>query len=862
MTKFLKFVEDSWKEGTQIDKYNISTAIFIGAPSHIFLYFLYTFLIPLPYESLFLRLIVATMCISTYFYKYLPKTPFISFFVSIHWHLMVMLSLNLSITYLLLKNNFNEIYLYWEIFAVFSSAIYIPNWLAFLVDLTLSIALAILLFVITTPVFDLSLKFNVLGYSLTLGFTAFTAVIFVYANRSVWLAKQESHHKKISSLAGSIVHEIRNPLGSISLVGSSLKDLSKSFMDSDKDKLSSIVSSILESVKQANEIIDIALYDLQNKPIIPKDFSSLNPNKILSEILTKYGYKNAEEKAKTRLNITDDNNFFFRAVPERFSFVIYNLLKNALYYLKQYPDSTVTVGTETRTIEGKSWNVIYVYDTGPGIPPDIIPKLFDDFFTSGKKEGTGLGLAFCKRNMLAFGGDIICESEFGGGEGKNGWTKFSLLFPPLSEEEIKSAEIESKKKKVLVVDDQRANLLAVKSKIEKGLIYISCDTALGGREGLRVASENKYDLILMDIQMPELNGIEVTKKIRTSDTQTPIIAITSLDYETFTNEIEAGKAQGDFSYYISKSVPENILYRTITKWLIDVDDNLSYLGVKESYMPLLHDKNAILADDQDLNRMVTKNKLKSSGMKITEVKDGKELVEVYKNSLDANGKSTFDIILTDINMPPYNGDEAAMQIREIELRNKIPHQNRMPIIALSGDGDQEAIYHFFKSQMTDYFVKGRDPESLIKIIANCFAEKDEEINEAPQNLVESEPKIVVEKKIETQIAEETQTINHEKIDSFSESDHKEILNLFLKDGEEIMNKIRQYQKDNNIGELSFATHSIKGITSNIGGDKLYEYIKEIEPNLKSGKLPEDQNWMQKMEVLYADLDKEIRAILK
>jgi DNA-binding NtrC family response regulator len=71
-------------------------------------------------------------------------------------------------------------------------------------------------------------------------------------------------------------------------------------------------------------------------------------------------------------------------------------------------------------------------------------------------------------------------------------------------------------------------------------------------------------------------------------------------------------------------------------------------------------------------------------------------------------------------MPPYNGDAAALQIRGIETENKIPYQNRIPIIALSGDGDQESIRHFFKSQMTDYFIKGPDPELLIKIIGNCF----------------------------------------------------------------------------------------------------------------------------------------------
>lgn len=120
---------------------------------------------------------------------------------------------------------------------------------------------------------------------------------------------------------------------------------------------------------------------------------------------------------------------FSEQIVGRFNCIVSNLIKNALYYLDQFPDSVVTIGTERRTICRIEYNVIYVHDTGPGISANILPKLFDDFYTSDKKNGTGLGLSFCKRNMKAFGGDIICESEFG--NGKNGWTKFSLLFPKI-----------------------------------------------------------------------------------------------------------------------------------------------------------------------------------------------------------------------------------------------------------------------------------------------------------------------------------------------------------------------------------------------------------------------------------------------
>ena len=193
---------------------------------------------------------------------------------------------------------------------------------------------------------------------------------------------------KLKSLVGTIAHELRNPLNAINLAQNQVRELlseasPENINQAIKQQLTDLNSSISSSVTEANNTINIILSDLSNKPIESGDFSYLSTDKILPEVIKTFGYRSLEEKEKVKLNSKD--NFIFKAIDDRFTFIIYNLLKNALYYLSQYPDSIVTVGAETRSVDNKEYNSIYVHDTGPGIPTHIIPKLFGDFFTLGKK---------------------------------------------------------------------------------------------------------------------------------------------------------------------------------------------------------------------------------------------------------------------------------------------------------------------------------------------------------------------------------------------------------------------------------------------------------------------------------------------
>ena len=844
------YLKSAFAKGTAINDYNLKALVFVGSFGHPLFAALHVYLFKMPWDNIALKASAGLICLFLATKNHWPKK--LKPFFPLYWHFMLIYNLPFLITLTALNNDMIKTWPLWELIMLYILIMYVPHWLVFLFDLAIGAGLALLIHNTIPITFNSSgtlqnLGLDLLLYLSTFGFAIVSGLIFSYSNaRGV---ANEERAKVFKSLAGSVAHELRNPLNTINLIGGQINDVaadldkeigSQNHLSSGidtisgiKSKLLNLTSHIADSIANANNIINIILGDLSEKKINPEDFSYLEPEEILPDILEKYGYRSAEEKSKVKLLLPQEDSFVIKAVPDRLTYIIFNLLKNALYYLNQFPESVITIGAEKRTIEGTEYNVIYVNDTGPGIPPHIIPKLFGDFYTAGKKEGTGLGLSFCKRNMQIFGGDIICESEFGK------WTRFSLLFPQLSEEEIKKAKLEGKKKKILLVDDHEVNLLTTKSKLEKALIDISCDLARSGKEAIKMAQQSKYSLILMDVQMPDINGIEASKKIRSYDKEVPIIALTSLDENSLSKAIEDAEFKNGFSYYLSKSSQDNLLYRGVSKWIIDLEDDLAYIGTKEDCLKILHGKKVILADDQQINRLITKRSLESAGLNVVEANDGKELLEIYQKSLDTKGRSNFDAIITDVNMPPHDGDDAAKEIRNIETSNNINYDDEIPIIALSGDGEKDDIHHFFKCQMTDYFIKGGKPEFLLKIIANYLTKKSE-------NLIDGDKSPNLNKSI------------LEK--NFGEKERIKILNLFVKDTDELMKKISESKLINDTNNLSLCVHAIKGTAANIGADELFNYAKMIEPKIKDNSAP--QNWVEVIEKIYSDLKNEIRILVE
>jgi len=209
---------------------------------------------------------------------------------------------------------------------------------------------------------------------------------------------------QVKSLAFSIAHETRNPLAGIKGCCELMKD--------NLNQLIEYIDLIYDSSSQGLAMIDMILNNIRDGNIDQSNFVELSISDTAKKAIRQYAYGNEEEKDLVSLSLESD--FIFKGDENMMIFVIFNLLKNSLYY-----KSKIGIRTEAKP----DGNYLYFKDYGPGIKKDKLALIFESFFTSGKKDGTGLGLPFCKRIMTAFDGNIICRSEIGK------WTEFEMKFP-------------------------------------------------------------------------------------------------------------------------------------------------------------------------------------------------------------------------------------------------------------------------------------------------------------------------------------------------------------------------------------------------------------------------------------------------
>jgi CheY-like chemotaxis protein len=313
-----------------------------------------------------------------------------------------------------------------------------------------------------------------------------------------------------------------------------------------------------------NDILDISKIEagkmeIENRPFNLRDLIE-NLEGIFSEKANKKGISLV-------ISYEDISNFNFSGDERRLSQILINLLNNAIKFTHR--------GVVNLRIKALKKDLIHfeVQDTGIGLKEQEIKLLFQEFMqadmsTSRHYGGTGLGLAISKRLVEMMGGRISVSSDFGVG------STFSLELP-LTFMEIEGSRTNTQEKdeslehkinalkgiKILVAEDNKMNQMLLEMLLEESSVYL--DFAKDGQIALKKFKENDYDLILMDIQMPYMNGYEATEEIRRIDADIPIIALSA---NVMQEDIDKALAAG-MNDWLAKPIEVEKLYAVLLQYI-------------------------------------------------------------------------------------------------------------------------------------------------------------------------------------------------------------------------------------------------------------------------------------------------------
>ena len=506
------------------------------------------------------------------------------------------------------------------------------------------------------------------------------------------VAAAETANRAKSTFLSNMSHDIRTPMNAI--IGFTTLALSN-IDDTDrvKDYLGKTLASSNHLLSLINDVLDMSRIESGKIHLEEVEVNLSDVLHDLKTIVSGQIYAKQLELYMDAMDVTDEDVYCDKT---RLNQILLNLLSNAIKFTPAGGTVSVRVRQLAGQVRGCGQYEFRIKDNGIGMSPEFAKKIFEPFerertSTVSRIQGTGLGMAITKNIVDMMGGTIEVQTAQGKG------TEFTVCVPMRAQTEQRPVEkiTELEGLKALVVDDDFNTCDSVTKMLVK--VGMRAEWTLSGKEAVLRARQSiemsdVYHAYIIDWRLPDMNGIEVTRQIRSLHDDTPIIILTAYDWSDI--EVEA-KAAG-VTAFCSKPMFMSDLRETL----------MSALGQNQTdaAQELLPQKNAdfkgrhiLLVEDNELNREIAQEILREYGFRVDTAENG--AVAVEKVCTAAPG--SYDLVLMDVQMPVMDGYTATRKIRALDD----PARAKLPIIAMTANAFDEDRRNALESGMNGFLSK-------------------------------------------------------------------------------------------------------------------------------------------------------------